>query len=268
MTSESTVWPKDWVTIANSNQWGGSHCRKHLCWKLFMSVQIGFSLSCYLYIWLLFPFQWNVCTLLNMEAEQNSSWKSFLYNECVLCECWSSLFLFRLYFHTLKMPLLPELWSRSSSHIPSLSDFIKFWLGARCLLDSRCIVPCGHLTGIANLCTPRTELGSFLLNLPSPQASQLGKWACTTPCPIVLFVCFFPSCCFSSNHLSSLPSHARIVFFLDCSKSLLTLLTKSSLPPVKLYPAVRKVLKHKSDHVTICFKVWNDYPLLKINIFQ
>lgn len=156
--------------------------------------------------------------------------------------------------------------------ISSSSDLVleipPFFLWARCLLDSRCIVPCGHLTGISNLCTPRTELGSFLLNLPSPQASQLGKWACTTPCPIVLFVCFFPSCCFSSNHLSSLPSHARIVFFLDCSKSLLTLLTKSSLPPVKLYPAVRKVLKHKSDHVTICFKVWNDYPLLKINIFQ
>lgn len=69
MTSESTVWPKDWITIANSNQWGGIHCRKHLSWKLFMSIQAGFSLNCYFYIWLLFLSQGNMCTFLNMEAE-------------------------------------------------------------------------------------------------------------------------------------------------------------------------------------------------------
>ena len=34
-----------------------------------MSIQAGFSLNCYFYIWLLFLSQWNMCSFLNMEAE-------------------------------------------------------------------------------------------------------------------------------------------------------------------------------------------------------
>ena len=34
-----------------------------------MSIQAGFSLNCYFYIWLLFLSQGNMCTFLNMQAE-------------------------------------------------------------------------------------------------------------------------------------------------------------------------------------------------------
>ena len=49
-----------------------------------------------------------------------------------------------------------------------------------------------------------------------------------------------------------------VVSFLDCSKTLVTGLPKSSLLPSKLYTAARKVLRHKSSRVAICFKVWSD----------
>lgn len=80
------------------------------------------------------------------------------------------------------------------------------------------------------------------------------------------------SCWFLSSHLSPSPSCCPCpcpsVPFLCYSKSLLTALVKSRLPPSTLWTAARKGFKHKSDHITICFKACNGNPLLKINVFH
>lgn len=103
---------------------------------------------------------------------------------------------------------------------------------------------------------------SRICPLPLALASQLGKWSSATPCPVA----FLPA--FSLHPYHPALVHVPIVFFLDCSKRLITALPRSSLPPSKLYPAARKVVNHKSSHVTIFFKVCSDYQFPKNNRFH
>lgn len=184
-------------------------------------------------------FSVKMCTLLNVEAELAHG-KAFCINECALSQRGSSWFLLcRLTSVHLKCQCSQSsILGFFSLHIPSLFDFIKFWWGqiphlfiwTRHLLNSRGTCPRSYLTGITNLCFLRTEPWSFLLDLLSPTHPGSSVWE--------IVQCNSMSCWFFSNHFSPSPSpaliHAPAVSFLGCSKSLVTALSKSSLPPSKV----------------------------------
>lgn len=95
--------------------------------------------------------------------------------------------------------------------------------------------------------SPKSSLSALLL----PWLLKLGNDPLP---PHILWISF--------SHLSPSPSPCPSpcphCLFLCSSENRVTTLPKSGFPPFNLYTAARKILKHRSDQVRICFKVCSD----------
>lgn len=102
---------------------------------------------------------------------------------------------------------------------------------------------------------PKTELGTMIVPLKSGLSHPaltlpLGR-SPNTKLHVLLILLLTTSL---HPHYPAL-FHAFIICFLDSNKSLVTGLHQSNLLPSKLYTPARKILKHKSDHVTVCLNM-------------
>lgn len=170
--------------------------------------------------------------------------------------------------------LCPRALSKVSFSLctPSLFDLITFWHHAasspHLYLD---LVSSGFqmdiFVGIScRNCKAVQAQNRTVISSPKPALSHLPWFFNLVSDPTQVLVLWVLFRTFRSIPVTLL-FRGPIVSFLDYSKTLITGRPKSSLLPSELYTAARKVLRHKSSRVTICFKVWV-IPVVNINIFR